>query len=268
MNNLDFAKKLLEIGDREGAKKDLDQITSNNPENIEAWFLLAQTLEDKEKKKDCYRQIIRVDPNNRLAQDNLKHLIEETNHIEESDFPETTTDSKKRSWSTPTRVSLIIGFICVLVISVGLINTFNSKNKIQIASTDQPRTSTNPNREQKSTSIPPKSVLYEKNSKSYLPDEHDLPAGFKFRPDASLSAPETKFPFGDGYKRWFVKENAAKGTPLSAHFVVVVLNSEEVAEMVFSDFAEFIKDDSLGVTWYLDDEELLRKHCFWTVQHV
>jgi hypothetical protein len=40
MSELNFPKKLINLGDKEGAKKELMTLLRTNPRDIEAWFLL------------------------------------------------------------------------------------------------------------------------------------------------------------------------------------------------------------------------------------
>jgi tetratricopeptide (TPR) repeat protein len=66
MIDLGYPKKLLELGDKDGAIKELASLLRQQPQNVNAWFLLAQALDDRDKKVDCYRQVLRVDPDNLL----------------------------------------------------------------------------------------------------------------------------------------------------------------------------------------------------------
>ena len=75
MDDLTLAKKLLEIGDKNGALKELSRILKSNPNNIEAWLLWAQTTDNINYKKDCYRSVLRIDPNNIQAEKELKILL-------------------------------------------------------------------------------------------------------------------------------------------------------------------------------------------------
>jgi hypothetical protein len=68
MSELDLPKKLLEIGDRSGALEALHRILQTNPRDIDAWFLLVDVVEDPAQKADCYRQILKIDPDNQFAQ--------------------------------------------------------------------------------------------------------------------------------------------------------------------------------------------------------
>ncbi len=60
-------KNLLESGDKEGAIKQLAAILGQNPRNIDAWLLLAKLMDNNARKADCYRQVLRIDPNHAVA---------------------------------------------------------------------------------------------------------------------------------------------------------------------------------------------------------
>jgi hypothetical protein len=71
-------RQRLEVGDREGARGELAEVLRADPRNTPAWELLATLLEDPAKQADCYRQILRIAPNNRHAAAKLKALIDQT----------------------------------------------------------------------------------------------------------------------------------------------------------------------------------------------
>jgi tetratricopeptide (TPR) repeat protein len=74
MSELDLPKKLLEIGDRHGALEALNRILQTNPRDIDAWFLLIDVVEDPAQKADCYRQILKIDPDNEFAKIHYEKL--------------------------------------------------------------------------------------------------------------------------------------------------------------------------------------------------
>ena len=74
MSELDLPKRLLEFGDKPGAVIELTRILHADPDNIDAWFLMVDALDDPTKKTDCYRQILRIDPRNQFAQIHLQKL--------------------------------------------------------------------------------------------------------------------------------------------------------------------------------------------------
>jgi hypothetical protein len=74
-NEFEFIKKLIELGDNEGATKELSRIIRATPQNIDAWLYLAKVVDDPKKKADCFRQVLRLDPNNQDAANELKKLL-------------------------------------------------------------------------------------------------------------------------------------------------------------------------------------------------
>src|SRR5512137_1084421 len=67
MADLNHARGLLAQGDQEGAVKELVEVLHRNGRNIDAWLLLADLLEDPRERKDCYKQVLKLDPDNSQA---------------------------------------------------------------------------------------------------------------------------------------------------------------------------------------------------------
>lgn len=78
MGDMDFSRRLLSIGDRRGAKRELSRLLRSDPKNIEAWLLLAQAVDDQEQKADCYRRVIQLDPHNLAAREELHKIVQAT----------------------------------------------------------------------------------------------------------------------------------------------------------------------------------------------
>ena len=72
MDLLDAVRRRIEAGDREGARRALASLVRAEPQNVAAWALLADLLEDPARQADCYRQILRLDPGNRRAAAQLR----------------------------------------------------------------------------------------------------------------------------------------------------------------------------------------------------
>jgi len=75
MSSLDYPRQLLAIGDNRGAEKELMRLIRSNAKDIDAWLLLAQAMDDPERKADCYRMVIQLDPKNLPAQEELRKII-------------------------------------------------------------------------------------------------------------------------------------------------------------------------------------------------
>lgn len=74
MTTIDRAKALLKSGDQVGAQKVLLPHLKENPNDIEAVFLLAQTTADRKQKQLCYERVIAIDPGNIEARATLKKM--------------------------------------------------------------------------------------------------------------------------------------------------------------------------------------------------
>jgi hypothetical protein len=66
-NPLDPIRHQINAGDREGAKAALAELLEVQPDNADAWALLAILLTDPAQQAQCYREILRIDPNDRQA---------------------------------------------------------------------------------------------------------------------------------------------------------------------------------------------------------
>jgi hypothetical protein len=66
-DSLDEIRHRINAGDREGARLTLVELLKIDADNVEAWALLAILLEDPAEQAQCYREIVRVDPENRQA---------------------------------------------------------------------------------------------------------------------------------------------------------------------------------------------------------
>ena len=66
-NPLDPIRHQINAGDREGAKRALAELLEGQPDNADAWALLAILLTNPAEQAQCYREILRIDPNDRQA---------------------------------------------------------------------------------------------------------------------------------------------------------------------------------------------------------
>jgi hypothetical protein len=61
-------------GDRQRAQGYLKQVLTENPENADAWLVLAATFDDLEKKRQCLNKVLTFDPVNQIARDELLEM--------------------------------------------------------------------------------------------------------------------------------------------------------------------------------------------------
>jgi hypothetical protein len=198
LSELDYPKKLLEIGDKQGAFTELYKILQTNPRNIEVWFLMAEAVDDRSKKADCYRQIIKLDPDNQLARQKLSEFINNTSGDELNKpekpqvIPETLQPSPEgQSSSSHQRkkgyrsledwliilMALFIFVICIMITIFGgqiirngiLASLQPTPTRIVLPPTWTP---------QSPTMTPQLDLLYRNDPMSYIPSLYDLPLGF------------------------------------------------------------------------------------------
>lgn len=88
---LDAIKHRINAGDRDGARLELATLLTSDPENTGAWALLAILLKDPAEQVECYRQILRINPDDQQAAAWIealsRHLPKETAR-EEPPLPE------------------------------------------------------------------------------------------------------------------------------------------------------------------------------------
>jgi hypothetical protein len=58
------ARAAVERGDKDGARILLDDLIFRDPDNEQAWLLLAEVVTDSNEIKDCLRQVHRINPSN------------------------------------------------------------------------------------------------------------------------------------------------------------------------------------------------------------
>lgn len=65
---------MISRGQKHAASVELGHLLRNEPENVQAWSLMALAVEDPRKKMDCYRRVLQIDPGNSNALDQLRAL--------------------------------------------------------------------------------------------------------------------------------------------------------------------------------------------------
>lgn len=156
--------------------QNLMRLIRQNPNDKSSWLALAQIIEDPAKKSDCYRQVLRIDPNNPEAKSYLLSQIKQTKQKEISpnnqqqipkDSQSTSLKSLKKN--NPNNIGIWIG--CSLFIGVlfcvlsGLLIRNVSKN-MNRPSLTQP-TST------------PLAKIYMNDASSYVESITGMPSGFQ-----------------------------------------------------------------------------------------
>ncbi len=74
MPSLDEIHAALAAGQKRTALRDLARLLKDEPKNLEAWLLLGQNVDDPQRKADCYRKALELDPDNPLAKQGMEWL--------------------------------------------------------------------------------------------------------------------------------------------------------------------------------------------------
>lgn len=61
----------IEAGDEETGQQLLAQLLEAEPKNVQAWLWLAQTVDDDDKRRQCYQRVLDILPNNTEAREAL-----------------------------------------------------------------------------------------------------------------------------------------------------------------------------------------------------
>jgi hypothetical protein len=83
MEILEQIKELIRKGNRETAYQEVLRVVNYDPANKDAWWLMLALLDDGAKKADCYRQILKIDPQDQTA---LLHLAQLTTPTRKEDI--------------------------------------------------------------------------------------------------------------------------------------------------------------------------------------
>jgi len=72
------AADLIRIGRREEARPILARHLQTHPDSADAWMLMSMCISDRQRQIECLRQVLRLQPENSLAQSRLKKLLSGT----------------------------------------------------------------------------------------------------------------------------------------------------------------------------------------------
>jgi hypothetical protein len=72
---LTAATQMVKNGRLDQARDTLMQYLMKNPSSEQAWLLMSYVLPDTEKQKDCLERVLKINPNNTVAQSKLAHLL-------------------------------------------------------------------------------------------------------------------------------------------------------------------------------------------------
>jgi hypothetical protein len=72
---LTTATQLVKNGRLEQAKEVLSRYLMQSPSSEQGWLLMSFVLSDAAQQKDCLERVLRINPNNTVAQSRLAHLL-------------------------------------------------------------------------------------------------------------------------------------------------------------------------------------------------
>jgi hypothetical protein len=75
MKSLYEIKLILQAGKLPEAFLELRSYLQQFPNDVDGWLLLAQSVDTKDRKLDCYQRILKIDPNNQVAQESIHKLV-------------------------------------------------------------------------------------------------------------------------------------------------------------------------------------------------
>lgn len=112
MSDLEKVKGLIATGDKETAVAQLASLLIEDRRDVEAWLLLGEIIEDPSRKKDCYRWVLRLSPDNLLALTALQELETPPSdlqiasaHDTQADTQDSSTTSRQNSSYVPNQYS-------------------------------------------------------------------------------------------------------------------------------------------------------------------
>jgi len=220
--------------------KDLAQIILKNPKDINAWISLARLIDDPQKKTDCYKRVIQLDPNNFEAKDFLfddKSEIKPSQNydplVQPSSSKHTTPESPRKNVAPKSpNNNKAIGWVvlgatvcCVLVVSAIYLLTYINNSSKQITS---PMPNHSPTSVVFPTNLP---LLYTQKAEYYLPAVSELPDVFELREnDSAITINDSGVEVGTNSARIFIDSAMPTNAIVTVVYVVSVYNNIDNAE--------------------------------------
>ncbi|MGA7195289.1 MAG: hypothetical protein WBW94_16855 [Anaerolineales bacterium] len=118
------AIELLRLGKHQEAQNILAPLIRNNPNDAQAWYLLGFTLSDVEKRIYAFQQVLRIDPSNQKAKEQIAILRPTTFTVPDQENRPTSTSTKQEKVKEPKRVGKSRNFPIVLIAIIGAVLIF------------------------------------------------------------------------------------------------------------------------------------------------
>lgn len=127
---IDQAVLSAKQGDRAAARAQLSQVVRREPDNIRAWYLLSQVVEDPAQAKYCLEMVVKLDPSNEQAIHRLAAVVAGQQPIKAPAQPVKAPVQKKpkaakKSWWFEIIASILI--LMMLGVLVFMYFWFNQK---------------------------------------------------------------------------------------------------------------------------------------------
>ncbi len=101
MRSLELIWQQSQTGDRLGAKKELARLLREQPGNVQGWLLMATLLDEPAQQAECYRKVLRLDPQNRRAATMLQQI---TPQEASQEMPQESASEAAPSPSPPVQI--------------------------------------------------------------------------------------------------------------------------------------------------------------------
>lgn len=127
------AVELAREGNREQARELLQELVESNPEDAQAWLLMARLVDDDDEKRICLANVLQLDPSNEAAQKMLQNLEEKEARLK--DQAEVVPGISRRLLTTVIIACGAFAFVvCLLVVLISSgINSSRASATLQAA---------------------------------------------------------------------------------------------------------------------------------------
>lgn len=150
-NQINDARRLLTQGNKKQAFSILKEIVKTNPQNADAWWLIASNLDDPVKKQKTIRKLLTIQPEHQEAKNALKLLSTRQTNSGSTDFSKSAlnrdkhrTPEKSKRKSSPNfqikpvyiaSLSMAVGFVVLVAILYTLFSTDNMQPNVSLDAT-------------------------------------------------------------------------------------------------------------------------------------
>lgn len=109
---LEQAVAYIKDGDKEKGKQLLIEVLKQNPKDENAWLWMSKCVTSEKQKRDCFQQVLQINPNNKFAIEGLHRL----DNFPNKQSVNQVKNSKKRNSSTTIILVIISILACVCIV--------------------------------------------------------------------------------------------------------------------------------------------------------